>query len=52
MGIRNKILPSYIYFLTLNFFDWIDIFPKPDYKQIIVESLEYCQLADYKSTII
>ncbi len=52
MGIKNKISPGYIYFLTLIFVDWIDIFTKPDYKQIIIESLEYCQIADYKSAII
>ena len=42
MGIRNKISQGYIYFLTLTVVDWVDIFTRPDYKNIIIESLEFC----------
>jgi len=43
MGIRNKISEGYIYYLTLTVVDWVDIFTRPDYKHIIVDSLTYCQ---------
>jgi putative transposase len=42
MGIRNKISPGYAYYLTLTIEDWIDIFSRPVYKHIIVDSLNYC----------
>jgi len=32
-----------LYFLTLTVIDWIDIFTKPIYKHIIIDSLCYCQ---------
>jgi putative transposase len=31
-----------IYFLTFPIVDWIDIFTRPSYKNIIVDSLNYC----------
>jgi len=43
MGIKNKITEGYIYFLTLTVVDWIDIFTRPVYKHIIIDSLEHCQ---------
>jgi len=42
MGIRNKISPDYVYFITLTIVDWLDIFTRPAYKHIIVDSLNYC----------
>lgn len=32
-----------LYFTTSTIVDWMDIFTRPQYKHIIVESLEYCQ---------
>ncbi|MDE5423150.1 transposase [Ancylomarina sp. DW003] len=43
MGIRNKISEGYCYFLTLTVVDWVDVFTRPNYKHIIVDSLRYCQ---------
>lgn len=30
------------YFLTFTVVEWVDIFTRPDYKQVIVDSLNYC----------
>jgi len=43
MGLRNKVNEGYIYYLTLTVVDWVDVFTRPRYKHIIVESLKYCQ---------
>ena len=43
MGIKNKIIPGGLYFLTLTVVDWVDIFTRPVYKHIIVDSLRFCQ---------
>jgi len=43
MGQKNKIYQDHIYFLTLTVVDWIDIFTRPIYRHIIVDSLKYCQ---------
>jgi REP element-mobilizing transposase RayT len=32
-----------IYFLTTTVVDWVDVFSRPCYKHIIVDSLKYCQ---------
>ena len=42
MGIRNKISPGYVYYITLTIVEWIDIFSRPVYKHILVDSLNYC----------
>jgi len=42
MGIRNQISPGYAYFVTLTIVEWIDVFMRPAYKSIIVDSLNYC----------
>ena len=42
MGIRNKISPGYVYYCTLTIVEWIDIFSRPAYKHLIVDSLNYC----------
>ena len=36
--------PEGIYFLTFTIVDWVDIFTRQSYKEIIVDSLKYCQL--------
>ena len=38
--IRNK---SGIYFITFAVVEWVDIFTRKDYQEIIIESLKYCQ---------
>ncbi len=43
MGLKNKISDGYDYFITLTVVDWVDIFTRPVYKHIIVDSLKYCQ---------
>lgn len=42
MGIRNKISPGYVYFLTMTIVEWVDIFTRPVNKHLIVDSLNYC----------
>ena len=32
-----------VHFITFAVVDWIDVFTRPAYKQIIVESLKFCQ---------
>lgn len=39
-AIRNK---EGVYFLTLTVVDWIDVFTRPSLKDVIVDSLIYCQ---------
>ena len=43
MGIKNPIHQEGVYFLTMTVVDWVDIFTRPIYKDIIVDSLKYCQ---------
>ena len=45
MGIKNRISDGYIYFLTLTVVDWVDIFTRPVYKHILINSIKYCQEA-------
>ncbi|MHB9054877.1 MAG: transposase [Paludibacteraceae bacterium] len=42
MDIQNRILGE-VYFVTDTVVDWVDIFTRPTYKHIILESLTYCQ---------
>ena len=35
--------PEGIYFLTLTAVEWVDVFTRREYKQVIVDSLGYCQ---------
>ena len=44
MGIKNKISEGYLYFLTLTVVDWVDVFTRPSYKQIIIDSARHCQM--------
>ncbi len=32
-----------LHFITATVVDWIDVFTRPDYKRIIVDSLVFCQ---------
>jgi REP-associated tyrosine transposase len=43
MGIKNKISEGFSYFLTFTVVDWVDIFTRPCYRHIIIDSLKYCQ---------
>jgi putative transposase len=45
MGLKNKIHEGYTYYMTLTVVDWVDVFTRPVYRQIIVDSLKYCQEA-------
>ena len=38
--VRN---PEDIYFVTFTIVDWVDVFTRPVYKQLIVDSLRYCK---------
>jgi putative transposase len=38
--VRN---PEDIYFVTFTIVDWVDVFTRPAYKQLIIESFDYCQ---------
>ena len=40
--IRN---PEGAYFLTMTVVDWVDVFTRPAYRSIMVDSLRYCQQA-------
>ena len=42
INIQNRIAQD-IYFTTTTVVDWVDIFTRPRYKHIIIESLQYCQ---------
>jgi len=42
MGIKNKIVPGSTYYLTLTIVEWIDIFSRPVYKHLTIDSLNYC----------
>ncbi len=42
MGLKNKIFPGNIYFLTMTVVDWVDVFTRPAYRHIITDSLNHC----------
>lgn len=42
MDIANRVCDE-LYFITSTVVDWVDIFTRPKYKHIILESLIYCQ---------
>ncbi|KAA9325630.1 REP-associated tyrosine transposase [Adhaeribacter soli] len=43
MGLKNKIHSDYLYYLTLTVVDWVDIFTRPVYRHILLDSMRYCQ---------
>ena len=36
-------LTKVIYIITLTVVDWVDVFTRPIYKHIVIDSLRYCQ---------
>jgi putative transposase len=38
--VRNS---EYIHFVTFTIVDWVDVFTRPAYKQLIIDSLLHCQ---------
>ena len=42
MNIQHRISGE-VYFVTDTIVDWVDIFTRPKYKHIVLESLQYCQ---------
>ena len=42
MDIQHRITGE-VYFVTDTVVDWVDIFSRPIYKHIIIDSLQYCQ---------
>ncbi len=49
MNIQHRITGE-VFFVTDTVVDWVDIFTRPVYKHIIVDSLKYCQ--QHKGLII
>ena len=43
MGFKYNIKSREIHFLTFTVVDWADVFTRLEYKNIIVDSLKYCQ---------
>ncbi len=35
--------PDTIYFVTITVIDWVDVFTREEYKQIVAESLDFCR---------
>ena len=42
MDIQHRITGE-VYFVTDKVVDWVDIFTRPIYKHIIIDSLQFCQ---------
>jgi len=42
MDIKNRITGE-VYYVTDTVVDWVDIFSRPIYRHIVIESLQYCQ---------
>ena len=43
MGEYRRTTPNELYFATLTVAGWVDVFSRKEYKDILVENLEYCQ---------
>ena len=43
MGLKSITEKDGVYFITPTVIDWVDVFSRPVYKNIITESLQYCQ---------
>jgi hypothetical protein len=50
MQIQNRVTKE-MYFITSTVVDWVDVFTRPVYKHVIIESLEYCQKENHISLI-
>lgn len=44
MGFKHTISGNGLYFLTFTVIDWVDVFTRRDYKDILVNSIQYCQI--------
>ncbi len=42
MGLKNPMHPGNTYFLTLTVTDWVDIFSRPVYRHILIDTFNYC----------
>ena len=42
MQIQNRVTKE-MYFIISTVIDWVDVFTRPVYKHVVIESLEYCQ---------
>ena len=42
-GEKQTIKKEASYFLTLTVIEWVDVFTRPAYKDVLIESLRYCQ---------
>jgi len=42
MGVRDKISPGYVHFITITIVEWLDLFTRPVYRHIVIDSLNYC----------
>jgi putative transposase len=43
MSEYRKTAPGELYFVTLTVADWVDVFTRKEYKDILIENLKYCQ---------
>ena len=44
MGFAYKIYDQYsMYFVTFTVHQWVDVFTRPRYRELLIESLQYCQ---------
>ncbi|MBX7206105.1 MAG: hypothetical protein K1X81_11845 [Bacteroidia bacterium] len=43
MDLKSITEKSGMYFITPTVVDWVDVFTKPVYKNVIIESLQFCQ---------
>lgn len=43
MGLKSITDKDGIYFITPTIVDWVDVFTKPVYKHLLIESLQFCQ---------
>ena len=43
MNNAKGIIQDEVYFITTTVVNWIDIFTRPKYKHIVLESLDYCR---------
>ena len=43
MAYKYQIRGDFPYFLTLTVVDWVDVFTRNEYRQIVIDSIKYCQ---------
>lgn len=42
MGQKKHIIPNKAYYLTLTVTDWVDVFSRPIYRHILIDSIKHC----------